>query len=206
MAGYICKIVIEDTHPPVWRRVVIPDKITFFELHQIIQTVFQWEDVHLHDFRIPSDDIVINDEGEDGWGYNYGEFDTTIDYFFENYKWIRYTYDFGDDWRHRINIEKYDPEYKERCPKLLKYKGDNFMEDSGGIWAGEMEDSRYPFDKEFVEKLAEDTGLSEKYIEDNEQKRELFANLNNGYYFGLNNSDELFIKESEPIKKTAEQS
>ena len=54
MAGYICKIVIEDTHPPVWRRVVIPDKITFFELHQIIQTVFQWEDVHLHDFRIPS--------------------------------------------------------------------------------------------------------------------------------------------------------
>ena len=62
MAGYICKIVIEDTHPPVWRRVVIPDK----DLHQIIQTVFQWEDVHLHDFRIPSDDIVINDEGEDG--------------------------------------------------------------------------------------------------------------------------------------------
>ena len=141
MAGYICKIVIEDTHPPVWRRVVIPDKITFFELHQIIQTVFQWEDVHLHDFRIPSDDIVINDEGEDGQGYNYGEFDTTIDYFFENYKWIRYTYDFGDDWRHRINIEKYDPEYKERCPKLLKYKGDNFMEDSGGMWLEEMEDS-----------------------------------------------------------------
>ena len=116
MAGYICKIVIEDTHPPVWRRVVIPDKITFFELHQIIQTVFQWEDVHLHDFRIPSDDIVINDEGEDGQGYNYGEFDTTIDYIFENYKWIRYTYDFGDDWRHRINIEKYDPEYI--CEKM----------------------------------------------------------------------------------------
>lgn len=168
MAGYICKIVIEDTHPPVWRRVVIPDKITFFELHQIIQTVFQWEDVHLHDFRIPSDDIVINDEGEDGWGYNYGEFDTTIDYFFENYKWIRYTYDFGDDWRHRINIEKYDPEYKERCPKLLKYKGDNFMEDSGGIWAGEMEDSRYPFDKEFVENQLDAISFPE-----HEQKKEI---------------------------------
>lgn len=168
MAGYICKIVIEDTHPPVWRRVVIPDKITFFELHQIIQTVFQWEDVHLHDFRIPSDDIVINDEGEDGWSYNYGEFDTTIDYFFENYKWIRYTYDFGDDWRHRINIEKYDPEYKERCSKLLKYKGDNFMEDSGGIWAGEMEDSRYPFDKEFVENQLDAISFPEY-----EQKKEI---------------------------------
>lgn len=151
MAGYICKIVIEDTHPPVWRRVLIPDKITFFELHQIIQTVFQWEEAHLHDFRIPSDNIVIDDQEDDIWGYNYGEFDTTIDLFFENYKWIRYTYDFGDDWRHRINIEKYDPDYKERCPKLLKYKGDNFMEDSGGIWEGEMEECRYPFDKEFVE-------------------------------------------------------
>lgn len=40
MAGYICKIVIEDTHPPVWRRVLIPDKITFKELHEIIQRLF----------------------------------------------------------------------------------------------------------------------------------------------------------------------
>lgn len=170
MAGYICKIVIEDTHPPVWRRVLIPDKITFFELHQIIQTVFQWEEVHLHDFRIPSDDIVINDEGEDGWGYNYGEFDTTIDYFFENYKWIRYTYDFGDDWRHRINIEKYDPDYKERRPKLLKYKGDNFMEDSGGIWAEEMGGGRYPFDKEFVE-----SQLDGMLFPEHEQKKEIVS-------------------------------
>ena len=173
MAGYICKIVIEDTHPPVWRRVVIPEKITFFELHQIIQTVFQWEEVHLHDFRIPSDDIVINDEGEDGWGYDYGEFDTTIDCFFENYKWIRYTYDFGDDWRHRINIEKYDPDYTERCPKLLKYKGDNFMEDSGGIWAEEMGGGRYPFDKEFVE-----SQLDAMSFPEHEQKKEIASTYN----------------------------
>ncbi len=29
MAGYVCKIVIEDSHPPIWRRVIIPDKVTF---------------------------------------------------------------------------------------------------------------------------------------------------------------------------------
>lgn len=39
MAGYICKIAMEDTHPPVWRRVVIPDKITFVELHDIVANV-----------------------------------------------------------------------------------------------------------------------------------------------------------------------
>ena len=59
------------------------------------------------------------------------------------------------------------------------------------------------YDKEFVEKLAEDTGLSEKYIEDNEQKRTFLEILNNGYYSGLNNSDDLFIKESELIEEVA---
>lgn len=47
MAGYICKIVMENTHPPVWRRVLIPDKITFEELHEIIQILFGWDNEHL---------------------------------------------------------------------------------------------------------------------------------------------------------------
>ena len=36
MAGYILKIVIEDTHPPVWRRILIPEMITFEQLHEVI--------------------------------------------------------------------------------------------------------------------------------------------------------------------------
>ena len=55
----------------------------------------------------------------------------------------------------------------------------------------------------FIEKLAEKTGLSTEYIESNEQKRTALDNFNNGYYSGLNNSDELFIKESNLIKKLA---
>ena len=85
MPGYTCKIVIEDTHPPVWRRVIVPDQITFFELHKIIQILFDWDDVHLHGFHIPSDDIVIDDEGGfDLWGNHYNDFDTNIDFFFKN--------------------------------------------------------------------------------------------------------------------------
>lgn len=152
MPGYTCKIVIEDTHPPVWRRVIVPDQITFFELHKIIQILFDWDDAHLHGFHIPSDDIVMDDEGGfDLWGNHYNDFDTNIDFFFKNYKWIRYIYDFGDDWRHKINIEKYEPDYEERSPKLVKYKGDNFMEDSGGVWNWEMNEEVSPFDREFVE-------------------------------------------------------
>ena len=60
------------------------------------------------------------------------------------------------------------------------------------------------YDKDFVEKLAEETGLSEEYIESTEQKRNVLDMLNNGYYAGLNNADELFIKESELIEEVAE--
>ena len=149
MAGYICKIVIEDTHPPVWRRVIIPDKITFEELHEIIQILFGWDGYHLHEFQTAGDDIYIGDD-EESWHCQYNEQATLIDPFFRNYKWIRYTYDFGDNWRHKINIEKTDPDYTERSVVLLKYKGDNFEEDSGGIWGADDEE-RKPFDPVSVE-------------------------------------------------------
>lgn len=61
------------------------------------------------------------------------------------------------------------------------------------------------YDKDFIEKLAAKTGLSGEYIENNEQRRNSLEIFNSGYYSGLNNSDELFIKESELIKEVAEQ-
>lgn len=78
---------------------------------------------------------------------------------------------------------------------------------SGGRYVGRLIADKLGikfYDKEFINKLSEKTGLSKDYIENYEQKRESLASLNNGYYFGLNNSDELFIKESELIKKLAD--
>lgn len=133
MAGYILKITIEDTHPPVWRRVVVPDRITFQKLHEIIQVLFGWEDAHLHEFTVPSAHIVIDSES-DRRGNHYKETETLIDSFLGGYKWIRYTYDFGDEWRHKIQLEGIDELYTGRTARLLKAKGDNFLEDSGGGW------------------------------------------------------------------------
>ena len=78
---------------------------------------------------------------------------------------------------------------------------------SGGRYIGRLVAEKLGiklYDKEFVEKLAEETGLAEEYIENNEQKRDALSILNNGYYAGLNNSDDLFIKESELIKEVAD--
>ena len=77
---------------------------------------------------------------------------------------------------------------------------------SGGRYIGQLVADKLGiklYDKEFVEKLAIETGLTEEYIENNEQKRNALDALNSGYYFGMNNSDELFIKESKLIKEIA---
>ena len=78
---------------------------------------------------------------------------------------------------------------------------------SGGRYVGKLIANKLGiklYDKNFITKVALETGLSEEYIKHHEQKRETLAGLNNGYYVGLNNSDELFIKESEIIKQIAE--
>lgn len=75
---------------------------------------------------------------------------------------------------------------------------------SGGRYIGKLIADKLGiklYDKEFITRTAEETGLSEEYIESNEQKRNALANLNNGYYIGMSNADELFIKETELIKK-----
>lgn len=94
-------------------------------------------------FRI----LIEQDTGEDNfWNYGgYKEKETLVDPFFRKYKWVRYTYDFGDDWRHKIMIEKIDETYQERDVVLMKYKGDNFIEDTGGIYFAD-ESSRSAFD------------------------------------------------------------
>lgn len=77
---------------------------------------------------------------------------------------------------------------------------------SGGRYVGKLVADKLGiklYDKEFIAKVAEETGFSKEYIENNEQKRENLDILNKGYYSGLSNADELFIKESELIKEVA---
>ena len=59
MSGIVLKIMIMDTHPPVWRRVVVPEKMSFADLHCVIQEIFGWEDMHLHIFESPGNSFEI---------------------------------------------------------------------------------------------------------------------------------------------------
>lgn len=172
MAGYIIKAVIEDTHPPVWRRIAIPEKISFRNLHSILQTVFQWEDVHMHEFTFPRSEghVVMKGERDDDAAVE--EEQVLADEFFRVCKWIRYIYDFGDGWRHKLIFEKEDADYTARCARVLKYKGDSFTEDSGGIWGGEGD--RIHFDIEQINRELQDLSFPvQKDKEEGEQLLEL---------------------------------
>ena len=77
---------------------------------------------------------------------------------------------------------------------------------SGGRYIGKLIAEKLGiklYDKNFIEEMADETGLSAEYIKENEQKRNVLDVFNNGYYSGLSNADELFIKESEFIQDVA---
>lgn len=146
MAGYVIKVTIEDTHPPVWRRIIIPERMNFEDLHNVLQTAFQWDDFHMHEFTFPKSDVCIGPKTNESSIFEprvENEKQILVDGFLRSCKFIRYTYDFGDDWRHKIVFEKEDPDYSARCAAVIKYKGDSFEEDTGGVWAGG--DCRIPF-------------------------------------------------------------
>ncbi|MDD2970903.1 MAG: hypothetical protein PHE02_02070 [Lachnospiraceae bacterium] len=59
MSGYVIKVTIENLHPPVWRRIIIPERITFEDLHDVLQIAFGWENDHMHDFSLPDEEKRI---------------------------------------------------------------------------------------------------------------------------------------------------
>jgi hypothetical protein len=45
-------VVLSGTDPLVWRRIQVPQKYSFWDLHVAIQDAMGWLDYHLHEFRL----------------------------------------------------------------------------------------------------------------------------------------------------------
>lgn len=77
---------------------------------------------------------------------------------------------------------------------------------SGGRYVGRLVAEKLGlklYDKEFIQRLSEKTGLSSEYIEKEEQKRTALDNLDTPYA-GVSSTDSLFIEESNLIKELAQ--
>lgn len=113
-----------------------------------------------------------------------------------------------------MNTQDTKEKYKEEPSRIQKENKEKMIitiareYGSGGRYVGKLiaEKLGIPFyDKEFIKKVAEETGLSYEYIEASEQKRNKLDAFANGYYVGLNNADALFLKETEIMKKLAKE-
>jgi hypothetical protein len=126
------RIELRGMKPKVWRRVLVPQTITLLKLHRVIQAAFGWRHSHLHEF--------ITGDGE-----RYGSSDPMDDSGSINSENVRlttvlrtstlsYVYDFGDNWDHRITVEKtHAADPFMTLPFLIGGAGAAPPEDCGGV-------------------------------------------------------------------------
>lgn len=137
---YQFKISLKEIEPLIWRRIQVPVKYSFWELHIAIQSVMGWLDYHLHQFHVinPTTEELecIGNPGDDQFEEplilpSWEKF--IADYFVLN-KNIVYEYDFGDSWEHDIVLEKILPKQVSlRYPICLEGERACPPEDCGGV-------------------------------------------------------------------------
>ena len=106
-------VSLDDIEPAIWRRLVVPLHVTLVQLHHILQAAMGWTNSHLHQFeigglrygnldllevdRFPDDAQVFDAEHVRlrDFQFRYGDGPSFV-----------YEYDFGDDWRHIVQLEE----------------------------------------------------------------------------------------------------
>jgi hypothetical protein len=112
---YELLVTLDHIHPPVWRRLRVPDDTRLDRLHAVIQAVFGWTNSHLHQFlrigprgrivaqlEMPNPDIgaAFPDDLErlDERAF------TVADELKRPRARLGYEYDFGDSWLHTVEL------------------------------------------------------------------------------------------------------
>ena len=135
MSGYKLRLILYSS-VEVYRELIVPDYITFKQLHGIIQKMFNFDDYHSWDFKVPKtlpDGESFDLNSAERSIYD-DEVDTlTINEIFDENDVVVYNYDYGDDWEIIVyNIEKVD--YNNKTALITDYVGKySPMDDMGGV-------------------------------------------------------------------------
>ncbi|GAE94943.1 hypothetical protein JCM21714_4144 [Gracilibacillus boraciitolerans JCM 21714] len=125
------KITLESTENPVWRRVLVDPESTFADLHDLIQTAFEWEEMHLHLFQVTdkqNNNLLIQAIDEEALDSSLDALDEEevllSDIFHQPKDHARYIYDLGDNWEHQIELEEIIPKSQNfGLPVCIEAKG-----------------------------------------------------------------------------------
>lgn len=145
------KVTLNLESHSIWRRLMVPLDLSFADFHEVLQIAFNWHDSHLHDyyFHDPKDEekviegglmrpkvnIVMNEES-----FYYGiegvemmmEDGLVLADFIPKHRYIKYVYDFGDDWQHDIVVEDVLLGQNISAPSCTDWEGIAPPEDCGG--------------------------------------------------------------------------
>lgn len=113
MTDQIARLRIELAHiePVIWRRVAVGLTTNLRALHELIQAVMPWENDHLYQFTVAGRVYGEPADDDELWGHKVYQakgmrLGTLID---RGVMEFLYTYDFGDDWQHRVIVENVEP-------------------------------------------------------------------------------------------------
>lgn len=134
---YQIKVTLEGAKPPIWRRLLVTSDMKLSDLHEVIQDAMGWYNYHMHQFiangafyGVPDDEF-----GDFGPDMRDEKKHRLSDLLKKEKDSIRYEYDFGDSWFHKIILEKVLPFDKDtETPRCIKGKRACPPEDCGGIW------------------------------------------------------------------------
>jgi hypothetical protein len=107
---YQLKITLENTAPPVWRRIAVRGDVKLDLLHAVLQLAIGWTNSHLHMFLIGanrySDPPLIDDPG---WGGDEDKDERKLSLaqvVAGGINTFGYEYDLGDSWMHLLAVEQ----------------------------------------------------------------------------------------------------
>jgi hypothetical protein len=130
------RVELEDIEPLIWRRVAVRTSMNLKAVHSVIQVAMGWLDCHLWKFAAGDSKYGMLIPDDPDWNERIKDAATTklSALLTTGVREVGYVYDMGDNWQHRIIVEKLKaaepgalyPQFlggERRCPP----------EDCGGI-------------------------------------------------------------------------
>jgi hypothetical protein len=134
-AIYQLKVTLCDIEPPVWRGIQVWENARLPQLHRILQSIFNWENYHLHEFIAGRRTYGVPDPEDAIFGRKvFDERLVALKAVVERVgATFEYLYDFGDNWRHEIVLEAILlPDAEASYPRCVAGARNGPPEDTGG--------------------------------------------------------------------------
>lgn len=139
MRAFQLKITIKKSKPPIWRRVIVPEGITFSQLSTVLNKAMGWSGQEKFEIEFYHQGLKLVEGAKEAAATISGSFDYQeageiyIEEDMKENDWFTYTYGKENNWQHRVDIEKVIEDYAYDYPQVVKYKGDCPIEDCSGI-------------------------------------------------------------------------